>query len=341
MKILAHTLAPFYFAVRAHGIPVGVDAEAIGAGLLLFNHALCLIDDVQDDELTEPYTAMGGAIAINCGLTLFFLALDTLWAAERKGLTAGAWDLRSPLRHTTLRLSRGQHRDLTGRGQLKAPATALAIAAEKAAQGILLMEYVATYAAASARRRVDLEPYRVIGDAFAQMQQIVNDVADLFGTSDSQDLYTGTWNVPLTMLLATLPEAARTPWAARLRAADRHEVCRLLYDTKAMAHVAAVTETARRRIHQTFARLPCGGPYLAMLLAWLDDLAALLYKPRVLPFSVDIETMDSADLHPADAVLFEQLRAACSAARSAHKTRPPDYAHDSSPRLCEVHGSNQ
>src|SRR5262245_29635572 len=75
-KDLAHPLAPFYFAIRAHGVPVGVDAEAIGAGFLLFQRALSLIDDVQDDELTGSYADLGGAVAINNGLTLFFLALD-------------------------------------------------------------------------------------------------------------------------------------------------------------------------------------------------------------------------------------------------------------------------
>src|SRR5215470_9043207 len=39
-KDLAHPLASFYFAIRAHGVPVGVDAEAIGAGFLLFHRAL-------------------------------------------------------------------------------------------------------------------------------------------------------------------------------------------------------------------------------------------------------------------------------------------------------------
>jgi geranylgeranyl pyrophosphate synthase len=336
-KVLAHPLVPFYFAVRAHGMPVGVDAEAIGAGFLLFHRALRLIDDIQDDELTGPYAALGSEVAINCGLTLFFLALDTLWAAEREGLMAGAWDLRSSLRLNTLRLSRGQHRDLAGRGQLRKPAAVLDIATEKMAIYSLLIEYAAIYAAASSHRRVDLEPYRVIGDAWAKMQQIVDDVADLFGTSDSQDLRTGTWNVPLTTLLEAIPEDARAQWAARLRAAHRDEVGRLLYDTKAMARVAAVTEAARIRIHQTFATLPCGGPYLAMLLAWLDDLAAMFYKPRVLNLSVDIDTIDTSDLDPVDAMLFNQLRAACRESQEVQKTRWNDSAQQGhqqgSPRL--------
>src|SRR5262249_45612211 len=112
-KVLAHPLVPFYFAIRAHGVPVGVDAEAIGAGFLLYHHALCLIDDVQDNELTGSHADRGSAVAINSGVTLFFLALDTLWAAERERPRTGAWDLRSSLRSNALRLSRGQHRDLT------------------------------------------------------------------------------------------------------------------------------------------------------------------------------------------------------------------------------------
>src|SRR5262245_44927901 len=140
-KVLAHTLAPFYFAIRAHGIPVGVDAEAIGAGFLLFHHSLCLLDDVQDHELEEPYATVGSEVASNCGLALFFLGLDMLWAAECAGPMAGAWDLRSSLRFNTLRLCRGQHGDLTGRALFRTPAAALNIAMEKSAICTLLMEY--------------------------------------------------------------------------------------------------------------------------------------------------------------------------------------------------------
>ena len=319
-KVLAHPLAPFYLAVRAHGALVGRDAEALGAGFLLFNRALTLTDAVQDDELAGPYEEHGSEVAINCGLTLFFLALDTLWAAERAGPLA-AWDLRSSLRINALRLSRGQHRDLSGRGYLRTPAEVLDIAVEKSAICTLLMEFAAIYAASVAPERfhVDLALYRTIGDALAQIQQITDDLTDLFGPSDSQDLRTGTWNVPLTILLHTMPEAARAQRAASLRTAHKDEVCRLLYDTQALHQVAAVTEAARIRIHQTFSQLPCGGPYLAMLLAWLDDLVAILYPPRVLNPSRDISMADSATLHPADAALFEQLRAARCAVQEAQK----------------------
>src|SRR5262245_66352384 len=43
-KVLAHTLAPFYFAIRAHGIRVGVDAEPSGAGLRVLNDSHCVLD---------------------------------------------------------------------------------------------------------------------------------------------------------------------------------------------------------------------------------------------------------------------------------------------------------
>lgn len=321
-KVLAHPLAPFYFAVRAHGVPVGVDAEAIGAGFLMFHHALCLIDDVEDNELAGPYAELGGKVAINCGLTLFFLALDALWAAEREGSAAVRWDLHSALRLHAIRLSRGQHRDLTGRGRFRSPTEVLDIAVEKSAICALLMEYAAICAAAAgpSRLRTDLEPYRVIGDALATIQQITDDVADLFGETDSQDLRTGTWNVPLTILLDTVPEEARDQWVARLRGADKKEVCRLLYDTGAMHQLAAVTEAARIRIHQTLAELPCGGPYLTMLLAWLDDLVAIFYKPDVLDLSIDMDAVDTSGLHPADAMLFEQLRSACRAAQESKRS---------------------
>src|SRR5207249_936583 len=122
---------------------------------------------------------------------------------------------------------------------------------------------------------VGLEPYRVIGDALAQIQQITDDVAELFDPSESQDLRTGTWNVPLTVFLNMMPQEDRAQWTAHLRETAKYDVGRLLYDTKALHRVAATIEAARICIHQTFAELPCGGPYLAMLLAWLDDLVAI------------------------------------------------------------------
>jgi geranylgeranyl pyrophosphate synthase len=335
-RILAHPLVLFYVAVRAHGVPVGGDAEALGAGFLLFHHALCLIDDIQDDELPGSYANMGRAVAINSGLTLFFLALDTLWAAERERLPAGTWHLRSSLRFNALRLSRGQHRDLTGRGQLRTTAAALEIAAEKSAICTLLMEYVATYVAASTPTRpgVGLEPYRVIGDALAQIQQTTDDVAELFELSESQDLHTGTWNVPLTILLDSMPQEDRPQWATRLRETDKHDVCRLLYDTKAMYRVATTIEAARLCIHRTFAELPCGGPYLAMLLAWLDDLVATLYIPPVVHLCADIHTVDNTGLHPADAALFEQLRTACRATQEAQQTVKINNTQGKCAHLC-------
>ena len=106
---------------------------------------------------------------------------------------------------------------------------------------------------------------------------------------------------------------------------------RLLYDTKALHRVAATIEAARICIHQTFAELPCGGPYLAMLLAWLDDLVAIMYTPRVLHLCVDITTVDNTGLHPADATLFEQLRAAwCAAQRAQRTAQTNNAAHERS-----------
>ncbi|MDD5035336.1 MAG: polyprenyl synthetase family protein [Methylococcaceae bacterium] len=318
-KILAHPLAPFYFVVRAHGVPVTGDAEAIGAGFLMFHHALALIDDVQDDELTGPYAALGGGVAINCGLTLFFLALDILWAAEREGRANLGWDLHSALHLHAIRLSRGQHRDLTGRGSFRSPAEAIEIATEKSAISTLLMEYAAACAAPSGLRTAR-EPYRVIGNALTKIKQITDDVADLFGKSHSQDLRTGTQSVPLTLLLHTVPEDARAQWAARLCETDQRELCRLLYEMDVMQELAAITEAARIRIHQTFAELPCEGPYLAMFLAWLDDLTCIFYQPDVLNVSNDMDEVDTSSLHPEDAILFEQLRAAQHAAQQKRRS---------------------
>ncbi|HET6582393.1 MAG TPA: hypothetical protein VFG69_03075, partial [Nannocystaceae bacterium] len=99
---LRHALAPFYFLVRAHGSSIGTAALHLGAGLLLAQRCMCLIDDVQDDELAGAAADAGSVLAINGGLTLFLLGVDELLAAD---LGPGVW--RSFHAHA-LRLSRAQ-----------------------------------------------------------------------------------------------------------------------------------------------------------------------------------------------------------------------------------------
>ena len=69
-----------------------------------------------------------------------------------------------------------------------------------------------------------------------------------------------------------------------------------------------------------------------MLLAWLDDLVAIFYKPRILNLSVDIDTVDNSDLHPADAMLFNQLQAVCRGVQVAQKTGRSDNAQQGHPQ---------
>jgi hypothetical protein len=313
-KLLRHPLAPFYLVTRSLGASVGADAEPLGAGFLLFLYALGLIDDVQDEEIPAAFAPFGPAVALNSGVLLLWLSIDTLWACEE---AAPAARLRATLRAHALRLASGQHRDLAGRNAVGATDEAVAIARDKSAICGLALEYAGIYA----RARIgdpsrELPPLGAVGDALAEMQQITDDVTDLFGARAGADLRTGTRSVPLAALFEATPEAERPALAARLPTASPDEVVRLVYASGAMQAVARVTDAARFRVHEAFAGVPGDRAYLTLFLAWLDDLAATFYKPLPIRVAVDLPSIAPPDrMAPGDAELLERLLASCRAAQ--------------------------
>lgn len=312
----SHSLAPLYLTIRAHGAAVGADAEPLGAGLMLFYYAVDLFDSVQDDELTGPFAEAGAALAINAAITLLVLALDTLHAFARTRPPALQARAAAMLREHALRSSRGQHRDLVSRGQPVTAAAVRATSIEKSALCALRMELAGLYAG------VDDPRYRVIGDAIAELRQLVNDVADLFDGDRSEDLRQGTMSMPLAMFVEQAGEEARAALAkARQQQLDEGEIQRRLFGSGVLRHVAAQTEAVRRRMHEAFAGLPCQGPYLALMLAAFDELPSIYYRPPPLTLAVDIDAVDASAMSEPDRALLEALRRQRHA-RMAPLTRP-------------------
>lgn len=304
---LGHPLAPFYFTLRSGGALAGDVAKGVGASFLLMFRSLRVLDDVQDGELTGALHRAGEAVAINCGVALFYFGLDTFWSVANEVGGMRGKSLRSILGVHMTRSAVGQYRDLTGRGQRVTPAQALATGVEKSAVFSLLFELAGLCTLSDDGAQLPTE-YRVIGDSMAEIQQLVNDVDDL-SLGESTDLQTGAWNVPLAILLEGVPENERTARAAGLRGIDAARRREILYESGATERVAELVEAARLRVHAAFAALGRRGPYLALMLGWLDSFVAQYYFPPSLSVAVNIDATDSAELPTEDAALLVGLLA--------------------------------
>lgn len=312
----SHSLAPLYLTIRAHGAAVGRDAELLGAGLMLYYFALDLFDSVQDDELCGPLREVGPELAINCAITLLMLAQDMLHTFARAQPPALAERAAVVIREHALRSARGQHRDLASRGHEVTADAARTTSIEKSALCALRMELAGIYTGVADPR------YRVIGDAIAELRQLVNDVADLFDGDRSDDLRLGTMSMPLAMFVEQAGEQGRVALAqARQQELDEGEIQRRVFGSGVLRHVAAQTEAARRRMHEAFAGLPCDGPYLALLLAAFDELPSIYYRPPALTIAVDIDGVDASAMSDPDRALLDALRRQRST-RMAPLTRP-------------------
>ena len=305
-RVLAHQMAPFYFLIRAHGRPADALAEELGAAFMLVQRGVSMIDKVEDDDLDEhvdqgeSWAALGPAVALNAAITTLVLGIDALWALESQ--CPGLAQLRQRTRHHLLRMSGGQHRELIARRELLDLDARLAIAADKATEFSLLLEL------AGARVDAELLPAcRSIGRELAVIVQIVNDLADLLGPGPSDDLRTGTWNIPLTALLCDLELDERQRWLERLDANQGEAVVRALYERGLMQALAERIEAGRASIHQSVAALPCSGPYQALFLAWVDDLAATLYQPPRPATTSDDQRAAIAAMTPVDRAIYDRL----------------------------------
>ncbi|MCX4247480.1 polyprenyl synthetase family protein [Paraliomyxa miuraensis] len=307
----SHSLAPCYLTIRAHGLEVDEDAEVIGAGLMIYYFSLDLFDGVQDDELEGPYATVGPELAINCAIALLMLALDVLQRFVHTlpgGLGPRAAAM---MRAHALRSIRGQHRDLVHRGREVTLADVRTTSIEKSALCAMRMELCGAYIAARTTPAAsEIDPrFGVIGDAIAELRQMVNDVADLFDGDRSEDLRQGTMSMPLAMYVeAGGDEARATLRAAQMQQVGEREVQRRVYRAGVMARVAAQTEAVRTQVHEAFAGLPCGGPYLALLLAWLDDMPSIYYRPSPLRIAIDVDEADASMMSDEDRALLETLR---------------------------------
>lgn len=309
---LRHPLAPMYMLLRAFGGQPDEAAVRVGTALLLVQRCMCLVDDLEDDELPPELAAGGTIIAVNAGLALYLFAVDELRAAERLlGIASDEASPWSSLRSHALRLCRAQHLDIAGRDRARTPAEAMALATEKSAFSCMLVEIAAI--CARRRERKTLDMCRRIGDGIAGIHQTIDDVSDLFAGAPSADLRTGTCTAPLAFLLEAMSSDERERWLARPReqAGEQQQVLtRTLYERGAMQRVAEELDELRSRV---LAELDAAEPvaaYAALFVAWLDDLLAIVYRPMLAPPALDILSVDAGTIDAGDLPVYERLRAA-------------------------------
>jgi geranylgeranyl pyrophosphate synthase len=324
-KPLKNRLVPFYLLRRLLGGRLDTISVEMAAGFLLVQRFASLVDKVEDDDLGGALSQYGSAVVLNGSLVLFVLGLDVLSGIDAGQGAAGMRALRESLRSHLLRMARGQHRELRCRFQLRGHEEVLETASDKAAEFSLMMDFAARTAGDGRADSAVLECSRAIGQDLACMVQIANDLGDLFGAAPSDDLRTGTWNIPLTLFLHRLSADERASWLERLRApttVERRALQEALQANGALRELAELSEQARRRIHTRIAGLAVDQAYAAFFLAWLDDLAALFYRPPALRLARDVEDVDPEELAVADRELFLRIREASRAARAERRCAP-------------------
>lgn len=270
-RLVGHQMVLFWCLVAAHGRSCGLLEREVGAAFMLIQRGVSLIDKVQDGdrEHLRRWAELGPGAALNAGITAMVLGMDRLWALEHRlphGLSAG---LRSTLSTHLLRMSAGQHRELLARPDRLPLHDRIEIAGQKATEFALLTELAGLCLGA-----VQLEGYRAIGHEFALMVQIANDLADLRRPGSSDDLRTGTWNIPLTLLLEALPPESARVLERRLRQPNTSgkSALGLLRQLGLLPLLHERVGLSCTRIEHELAAMPCSGPYLELLKAWFRDM---------------------------------------------------------------------
>lgn len=274
--LAAHPAALLLLVARAEGRPIDAPLREAAVGFTLEYLALCLIDDVADDELTGLARTLGPAVTVNAGLALYTLALDALHAASHHAPADLRADLRRCMCEHSLRAATGQHRDLRRR-EPASPGEAAEQIAAKTALIAEIAEFTALLCGAAPQRA------RAIAAATHHsclMRQIVNDIRDLFGKPDSGDLRDDRATLPILCFRQTADPASQARLAS-LRTtlpASLPEIRKLLVDSGAITATARIMERARQALHADARALNLHGGPFDLYLEFADAMADQVYR---------------------------------------------------------------
>ncbi|HET6582974.1 MAG TPA: polyprenyl synthetase family protein, partial [Nannocystaceae bacterium] len=176
----------------------------------------------------------------------------------------------------SMTLGRAQHRDLQGvrpDGLERA-----ARQAEEKTEAIPLAAELAALAMGCDMARV--QTYAEIARSIGLLNQAANDLVDLYGKRESDDLRAGKWTLPLVAHFEQ-SDAAQREELVRLREAlpgSLPRIRELLLAGGALTRVAQLIERVRRGVHERIRALGRTQAPIAMLGAHADAIASRLYK---------------------------------------------------------------
>ncbi len=278
-------LALLYLVARARGRAVDQATVLTGAAYMLYVLALDLFDDVQDDDLEgKPYAAATRPIAINGGITLLFLAYDTLRRAVGEQPLRAGRDLLSAFSATSLLAVAGQELDLLGQARSVTRDEVIRIQRAKTSSVTLAVTCGAILGGFHRAERRALEGF---GRDLASFVQIRDDLRDIFGKAVSPDLAARTPTYPIACMLEHEDDEVRLAFArlAEMLPSSLPDIRELFYRSGVVERCAVEMERLRTRMHRRIAADLRPGPELRAVLSIVDGLAASVYRPSAVPAS--------------------------------------------------------
>jgi competence protein ComQ len=271
--------ATFYFIVRAGGRAVDEQVELIAAFTSLYVLAADLMDDVEDEDLAgKPHERVGAAVATNDAVALLFLALDALQhAIELEPDTARRFAYYRILNRVSVTVVAGQHRDLTGHQEILSPSDVLGVYMAKSSSTMsMITECAALLAGHDEAQRAR---YRRLGECFALLLQIRDDIRDVFGRTASPDLSLGRVTYPIACFLEQADARAKCQFARLSQELPESigQIRALLYEQGTITACAEAMEQFRNEIHEILAATGNHSAPHRCLLWIVDGLAESIY----------------------------------------------------------------
>lgn len=173
----------------------------LAAAHFLFYAFLDVTDDVEDEDMTEPFLIqMGDALATNAGTSLLFISLLALDELKAEGISS---QLISQIRQQFIEagwhLTVGQHRDLFSRKTTPiSPEDSLETMRLKTGTSVKL--YFESAALLAAPQKPSLSHhFALLGESLGVLVQIVGDYLDIFAKPFSDDLNNQCQTLPVIL----------------------------------------------------------------------------------------------------------------------------------------------
>jgi geranylgeranyl pyrophosphate synthase len=291
----AQPLSLLYLVLKAWKPKADEQALDAGAACTLYLCSLDLLDDVQDADLVgKPYEHAGTPVAMNCGLALLFLSLDSLRRTaqgDRDGQRALCY--LSAFNRASVAAVAGQHVDLVGAPAGAAPETILDSHRNKASSVGLLLEFGAILGGCADEH---VERYRRAGSALAGLVQIIDDLRDIFGKEESPDLRDQKMTYPMACFLRDASAAQRDRFGQCQQAlpGSLPELRELFYEVGVVESCADAVDELRQAIHREIAATGNRSPAHRVLLSLVDALASGIYTPEPVPETIPLFEPDDA-----------------------------------------------